>query len=109
MDHAICLVTLLSLLAAIDHVRAQEIGDPQKGLTLARAVCSECHAIRRGQVGSPNPRAPTFVELADTPGMTASALFVALTTPHRSMPNLILGAERIRDVSAYIVSLKEGN
>jgi mono/diheme cytochrome c family protein len=109
MEHAICPVTLLAFLAAISHVQAQEIGDPQKGLALARSVCSECHAIGRGQVGSPNPSAPTFTELANTPGMTTTALYAALTTPHANMPNLILGAERIRDVSAYIVSLKEGN
>jgi mono/diheme cytochrome c family protein len=109
MENAICLVTSLALLATISHVQAQEIGDPQKGLALAQSVCSECHTIRRGQVGSPNPNAPTFAELANTPGMTTTALYAALTTPHRSMPNLILGAERIRDVSAYIVSLKEGN
>jgi mono/diheme cytochrome c family protein len=109
MERVICWVTLLALLAASNHVQAQEIGDARKGLTLARAVCSECHAIRRGQVRSPNPRAPTFVELATTPGMTGIALYVALTTSHRSMPNLILGAERIRDVSAYILSLKGEN
>ena len=109
MEHVICLVTLLALFSATNHVQAQEIGDPQEGLALARAVCSECHAIRRGQVRSPNPRAPTFVELATTPGMTAIALYGALTTSHRSMPNLILGAERIKDVSAYILSLKGGN
>jgi len=109
MEHAICSVTLLALLAANSPVQAQKIGDPQKGLALARSVCSECHAIGRGQVGSPNSNAPTFADLANTPGMTTIALYAALTTPHANMPNLILGAERIRDVSAYIVSLKEGN
>ena len=107
MEHAICPVTSLAFLAAISHVQAQEIGDRQKGLALARSVCSECHAIGREQDSSPN--APTFAELANTPGMTTTALYAALTTKHANMPNLILGAERIRDVSAYIVSLKERN
>ena len=109
MEHAIYPVTLLAFLAVISHVQAQEMGDPQKGLALAQSVCSECHAIGRGQDDSPNPNAPTFAELANTPGMTTTALYAALTTVHTNMPNLILGAERIRDVSAYIVSLKEGN
>ena len=108
MRHQPWLVTFVALLAATSHVRAQEIGDAQRGFAFAREVCSECHAVRKGQVISPNPLAPTFVELANTPGMTATALFVALQTPHRTMPNLILGAEQKRNVIAYILSLKRG-
>ena len=56
--------------------------DPQEGAKWATDVCGECHAIARSQPRSPNGRAQTFVELANTPGMTAAALNVALTTPH---------------------------
>ena len=56
--------------------------DPQEGAKWAANVCGECHAIARSQPRSPNGRAQTFVELANTPGMTAAALNVALTTPH---------------------------
>jgi len=85
---------------------AQEIGDTQQGLALAQQVCSECHAIRRGQVSSPNSRAPTFSELANAPGMTVGALTVALTTPHVGMPMFVFTADRRRDVIAYILSLR---
>jgi hypothetical protein len=34
----------------------------------------------------PNSQAPTFLELATEPGMTITALSVALTTPHAGMP-----------------------
>jgi hypothetical protein len=44
--------------------------DPQEGARWANDVCGECHAVRTGQVRSPNGRAPTFVELANIPGMT---------------------------------------
>ena len=86
MKRVVCLVTFLALSVAVSHVHAQETGDPREGLTLARQVCSECHAIGRGQVRSPNSRAPTFLELATAPGMTIAALSVALTTPHAGMP-----------------------
>ena len=59
-----------------------EVRDPQEGARWATNVCGECHAVARSQPRSPNGRAPTFVELANTPGMTAAALNVALTTPH---------------------------
>ena len=107
MERVICLVTVLALSVAASPVHAQ--GNPQEGLALAQQVCSECHAIQKGQVRSPNSRAPTFVELATAPGMTTTALLVALTTPHAGMPMFILTAEQRENVIAYILSLKEGN
>ena len=109
MERVICLVTFLALSVVVSPVRAQGVGDPQGGLELAQQVCSECHAIRRGQVRSPNSRSPTFLELATAPGMTAAALLVALTTPHAGMPMFLLTAEQRENVIAYILSLKEGN
>ena len=107
MERLICLLTVLALSVAANPIHAQ--GSPQAGLAEAQQVCSECHAIQRGQVRSPNSKSPTFVELATTPGMTATALLVALTTPHAGMPMFILTTEQREDVIAYILSLKEGN
>jgi hypothetical protein len=39
--------------------------------------------------------------------MTATALHVFLTTWHPKMPNLILKPEEMRDVIAYILSLRQ--
>ncbi len=86
---------------------AQEEGDPRRGFAFAQQVCASCHAVERGQAFSPNPRAPAFDRIARTPGMTGMALHVFLRTPHRAMPNLILEADDIRDVVAYILSLKD--
>jgi len=80
--------------------------DPQEGAKWAANVCGECHAIARSQPRSPNGRAQTFVELANTPGMTAAALNVALTTPHAEMPMFAFTPEQRREISAYILSLK---
>jgi mono/diheme cytochrome c family protein len=107
MERVICLVTVLALSVAASHVYAQ--GTPQQGLAEARQVCSDCHAIQKGQVRSPNSNSPTFVELANTPGMTATALLVAITTPHAGMPMFILTAEQRQDIIAYILSLKGEN
>jgi mono/diheme cytochrome c family protein len=94
---------LLLALAAATTTQAQ---DPSEGAKWATNVCGECHAIARSQPRSPNGRAPTFVELANTLGMTNAALSVALTTPHAGMPMFVLTSEQRQDIIAYILSLK---
>src|SRR5215468_832694 len=95
---------LLTLVAgSADVAQAQ---DPQSRAQWASNVCAECHATRTGQARSPNGKAPTFVELANTPGMTPLALTVALTTPHAGMPMFVLTPEQRQDIIAYILSLK---
>ena len=107
MKCAICLITFLAVLITVGQVHAQAgLGDRQEGLALAQQVCSECHAIRGGEVRSPTSRAPTFSELATAPGMTAVALTVALTTPHAGMPMFELTASQREGVIAYILSLR---
>lgn len=87
------------------NANAQAPGDPKAGLALAQRVCSECHATVVGQDQSPNPKAPTFLALAATPGMTRTALLVALTTPHAGMPMFTLTERERDDIIAYILSL----
>ena len=98
---------ILAIVMAGQPLCAEERGDPGRGLALAREVCSECHAIQAQQLQSPQMRAPTFLALATTPGMTATALTVALTTPHAGMPMFRLTAEQRDGIIAYILSLKQ--
>jgi mono/diheme cytochrome c family protein len=99
-----CLVTFVALWSPFSQAHAQEISDTQNGLALAQQVCSECHAIQRGQARAPNTRSPTFSELATTPGMTVGAVTVALTMPHAGMPMFMLTDDQRRDVIAHILS-----
>ena len=55
---------------------------------------------------SSNLAAPTFDDIANVPGMTSRALIVALRTPHRSTPNLVIEGRDAEDLVAYILSLK---
>jgi mono/diheme cytochrome c family protein len=100
MKRTACFVILLMLSATIS--RAQE---PQ----VARNTCSQCHATQKGQLLSPNLRAPTFVEIANTPGVTSAALLVMLTTPHAGMPMFILSPEQRQQIIDYVLSLKTKN
>ena len=100
--------SLFGALAAVTAVQAQHIGDIRKGRGLALDVCASCHAVRAGQPQSPLATAPSFEEIADTPGMTAAALNFWLTAHvHPTMPLLILSSQQVRDVSAYILSLRD--
>src|SRR5690349_13445003 len=99
-------LVVLSIATAAAPLQAQEAGKAERGL--ARQVCSECHAVQAQQLQSPNARAPTFLALATTPGMTETALTVALTTPHAGMPMFKLTAEQRDSLIAYILGLKQG-
>ena len=98
---------ILALATAGQPLHAQDRGDPARGLALAREVCSACHAIQAQQLQSPHARAPTFLALATTPGMTATALTVALTTPHAGMPMFRLSTDQRESIIAYILGLKQ--
>jgi mono/diheme cytochrome c family protein len=96
---------ILALTAASAH--AQD-GDVAAGHAFAREACNACHVVeakqkkaRRIVIG------PAFQDIANTPGMTATAMRVFLTTSHPKMPNLILTPDEITDVSAYILSLRD--
>ena len=99
-------IVFLGLLLASAAAVTAQAQDPQEGAKWTTNVCGQCHAVRIGQPQSPNGRAPTFVELANTPGMTTAALTVALTTPHAGMPMFVLTSEQRQDIIAYILSLK---
>ena len=102
---AIYSVAVVATMLAGSNAIAQD-GDRNAGLALARRVCSECHTVDRSQAPSPNPASPRFEVIAKVPGMTAAALSVALLTPHRTMPNVILSPDELRDVVPYILSLQ---
>jgi cytochrome c len=87
-------------------VRAQE-SDVAAGHAFARNACQPCHAVEAEQR---TPRriviGPAFRDVANTSGMTATAIRVFLRTSHPKMPNLILTPEETEDVVAYILSLR---
>jgi cytochrome c len=97
-------LTLILLFAA--PVAAQEAGEPQAGAAYAKQYCAKCHAIA-DEDASPEHTAPRFKDVANTSGMTATALTVWLQTSHPTMPNIILEPNDMSNVVAYILSLKD--
>ena len=99
-------VILALCLAPAWAVGQEQIGDVAEGHAFARRVCAECHAVERGEVFSPDERAPPFIEVATTPGLTPMALFAWLQTSHPNLPALLLDEDEMRDVVAYVLSLR---
>ena len=93
---------ILALAAASAH--AQD-GDVAAGHDFAREACSACHLVDAKQK---KPRriviGPAFRDIANTGGMTATALRVPHNVaPEDAQPDLT--PEEIADVTAYILSL----
>ena len=55
----------------------------------------------------PRTRMRSFAHIANVPGMSAMALHVALQSPHKTMPNLMFEPDELRNLIAYILTLKE--
>jgi mono/diheme cytochrome c family protein len=99
-------ILALALFAGLlANANAQQNGNPREGRRLSHQLCAQCHAVEQKGY-SIDPAAPTFQEIAKIPGMTSTALTIALRTSHQSMPNLIIKGRDTHDIIAYILSLK---
>ena len=96
-----CLAFLLSFPAL--GALAQDV---ETGAQIARKWCSGCHRVERNPQ-SASDGIPTFAAIANSKGMTDTALGVFLRTPHARMPDYSLTRQEIRDVSAYIISQRK--
>jgi mono/diheme cytochrome c family protein len=83
---------------------AQEFGgNVDRGRTLARAWCAQCHRVEPGTFGI---FAADFAEVANLPSTTALSLRVFLQSSHKEMPNFNLSPAEASDIIAYILSFK---
>jgi cytochrome c len=100
----VAVIALGAVVARADAV-AQTSGDLAAGRDLATRVCATCHQLP----GRPAPRgnAPRFAAIANARGVTETSLHVFLSSPHPTMPNLILSQPQQDDVIAYILSLRK--
>ena len=99
--------TLVTTIAALSGSAGAQTDSAsiQAGRQLADTQCAQCHGVDR-KAQSTNPSAPAFEDIANVPGMTATALTVALRTSHQLMPNIIVQGRDAENIIAYILSLK---
>jgi mono/diheme cytochrome c family protein len=96
-----------SLVASAGSSLAQPgLANPQRGHELATRLCTNCHVVDRQPSSTMRADVPTFAAIADRPGSTAEHLAGRIIVPHPAMPGVPLTAAEIRDIVAYIVSLK---
>jgi len=84
-----------------------DVGDARRGLAYAQKTCSGCHNVLRTEAASPIRQATPFKKIANTPGMSITALTVWSRTTHPTMPNLVIEANDMDDLIAYILSLRD--
>jgi mono/diheme cytochrome c family protein len=91
-------------------------GNAGAGRILALRICTGCHVVTPDQpfkpVYAPPPYPPDFKEIANRSNVTAASLQHHLETlpaipSNVNMPNLMLSTQEIRDIAAFIVSLRD--
>lgn len=97
---------IISQSLALTSAHAAALGDPKLGQAYAEIHCASCHSIVPHGNTSPVSEATPFQEVADTGGMTRTALIVFLQSPHPTMPNLIVQGDNADNLISYILSLK---
>jgi mono/diheme cytochrome c family protein len=102
----ILFLALLLLFGGLASPAQTQTADAAAGEAYAEKVCAQCHAIHPSGL-SPELTAPPFKGVANTPGMTDTALRVWLRTSHPTMPNIVVEPQDMDNVIAYILSLKE--
>lgn len=83
-----------------------DTGSAAAGLAYAQDACADCHAVLPGERVSPHPDAPAFASIVETPGMSGVALNVWLHSEHGQMPHLIVDADHVDDLWAYMSTLR---
>ena len=97
-----------TLLAGPVTAQQMNLADAKRGRELADRLCSGCHIVAPNSAKSANPDVPSFTSIARRPGTTAERLAGRIIVPHPAMPNTQLTVAEIRDVVAYILTLKAG-
>lgn len=103
---------------AVGSAWAQETGaaaDLRAGHQLAAMLCGNCHVATPDQPFMPilDPPAPSFASIAERKDLTAEWLTNFLTTTHRGldnpkgMPNPYLADYQVKQVVAYLLSLRK--
>lgn len=97
------------LMAAIVSSSAQAqpgLADPHRGKALAETLCSGCHNVWMGPVERDKTEIPSFYDFANQPNQTPELLAAGIILPHPLMPKVPFTNEELRNIVAYIMSLR---
>lgn len=100
--------TCLAIVAGAGQAGAAPYGDADTGKRLAELWCSSCHLVSSEQTRA-TTEAPPFATIAAHSPEPLSWIGPFLADPHPPMPQFSLTRDEIRDLAAYIASLKPKN
>jgi len=103
---ALTILVLLGAASASSASAQMGLADPKRGQDLAARLCSGCHIVAPGSAVTANADVPTFAAIAGRGDTTAERLAGRIIVPHPPMPNTQLTVAEMRDIIAYILSLK---
>ena len=78
------------------------------GKELAARLCSNCHLVGTSEQQQTNADVPSFHEIANKEGQSAGAIMAHIMLPKHPMPTIPLTKSELADLSAYILSLRQG-
>ena len=78
--------------------------------TYVTAICGECHAVTADAV-SPDPQAPNWVDIANSPGLTRETLVTFLSDAHNypMQMDVDLADEDIEVIADYMMTLRSAD
>jgi mono/diheme cytochrome c family protein len=82
------------------------VPDPVRGLETARKLCASCHIVEESQKGAAQPGIPSFRYMANRDGQSEANLRENMIHPFPPMTDTHLTLKEIKNISAYILSLK---
>jgi mono/diheme cytochrome c family protein len=86
---------------------AQAVGsDPGRGRDLAESLCSTCHVVDASPGNVAKSDISSFYSIANRPEQSQERLAGAIIFPHPAMPKVSFTNNELRDVIAYIMSLR---
>lgn len=101
------LATALMAPAVASPAFAQSVGtDPGKGRELAERLCSTCHIVDASPGNIAKSDVSSFFSIANKPDQSQDRLARAIIFPHPAMPSVSFSSQELRDIIAYIISLK---
>jgi mono/diheme cytochrome c family protein len=83
---------------------AQMSGDATRGAELAESWCSSCHLV--SAEGVARDTAPPFHSIAIAPDLSDEGIRAWLIDPHGNMPLVDLSEDEMRDIIAYMRTLR---
>ena len=105
---AVLAAAVLAMHPSMPAIRAQEVPGPsaEKGLQLAQRLCSNCHLVEDRANATLPAGIPTFRAIANRRGQSGQRITNILLKPHEPMPDIRLTGPEIRDILAYLETLR---